>query len=188
MDTGELWSFLRSLLSRGGDIWIDHQQKSYEEYSARLDVAAREQVPKLMQLLSGKIKAPPSETCEQPAERATVTLSADEFQALMAKEQKLTADLADADRINGESVNRMIGLEHANTALVARVNRLRERIGKAYDVLAAASSDDAVEHEHAQKAAAPLCSCGHDGPVGPGHQTNCPQYRELTPSNGGASR
>lgn len=24
---------------------------------------------------------------------------------------------------------------------------------------------------------APLCSCGHDGPPGPGHQTNCPQWR-----------
>jgi hypothetical protein len=72
MDTGELWPFLRSLLSRGGDIWIDHQQKSYEEYSARLDVAAREQVPKLMQLLSGKIKAPPSETDKPPMTSADV--------------------------------------------------------------------------------------------------------------------
>jgi hypothetical protein len=26
-----------------------------------------------------------------------------------------------------------------------------------------------------------LCSCGHDGQVGPGHQTNCPQYRGPEP-------
>jgi hypothetical protein len=30
------------------------------------------------------------------------------------------------------------------------------------------------------KANAPLCSCGHDGRPGPGHQMNCPQYRKDT--------
>lgn len=34
------------------------------------------------------------------------------------------------------------------------------------------------------KANAPLCSCGHDGRPGPGHQGNCPQYREHA-ENGG---
>jgi hypothetical protein len=42
MDKGKLWSFLRSTLSQGGDIWIDHQTKGYEQYSIRLDAAARE--------------------------------------------------------------------------------------------------------------------------------------------------
>jgi hypothetical protein len=32
-----------------------------------------------------------------------------------------------------------------------------------------------------EKAGASLCSCGHDGPVGPGHQGNCPQYRARLP-------
>jgi hypothetical protein len=36
---------------------------------------------------------------------------------------------------------------------------------------------------NAQKANTPLCSCGHDGRPGPGHQTNCPQYRPS--QNGG---
>lgn len=52
-NTGELWSFLRSVLSQGGDIWLDHQALGYEQYSARLDVAARERVQKLLDLLSG---------------------------------------------------------------------------------------------------------------------------------------
>lgn len=55
MDRGELWSFLRSCLSQGGDIWLDHKETSYEQYSARLDAAARERVPKLMQLLGDEI-------------------------------------------------------------------------------------------------------------------------------------
>lgn len=48
-----LWSFLRTVLSQGGDIWIDHQQKSYEQYSARLDLAARERTDELERALSG---------------------------------------------------------------------------------------------------------------------------------------
>jgi hypothetical protein len=51
MDKGELWSFLRSTLSQGGDIWIDHQTKGYEQYSARLDAAARERADTLVALM-----------------------------------------------------------------------------------------------------------------------------------------
>src|SRR5439155_164648 len=36
---------------------------------------------------------------------------------------------------------------------------------------------DALLKERGELKANP-CSCGHDGPVGPGHQGNCPQYRE----------
>ena len=44
MNDGELWSFLRSVLAQGGDIRLDYQTgkyADYEEYSARLDDAAR---------------------------------------------------------------------------------------------------------------------------------------------------
>ena len=44
MNDGELWSFLRAVLSQGGGIWLDHRKKSYEEYSARLDAAASDRV------------------------------------------------------------------------------------------------------------------------------------------------
>jgi hypothetical protein len=44
IDEGELWSWIRDVLSQGGDIWIDHQNKSYEQYSSRLDAAAHELV------------------------------------------------------------------------------------------------------------------------------------------------
>jgi hypothetical protein len=52
IDDGELWSFLRSVLSQGGDIWLDHAARSYEQYSARLDAAARERVDALKALIS----------------------------------------------------------------------------------------------------------------------------------------
>lgn len=45
LNRGEVWSFMRRVLSQGGDIQIDYQAgkyKGYEEYSARLDAAARE--------------------------------------------------------------------------------------------------------------------------------------------------
>jgi hypothetical protein len=42
-----LWSFLRSVLSQGADIHLDHQGKGYELYSARLDEAAREREEQL---------------------------------------------------------------------------------------------------------------------------------------------
>ena len=50
--TGELWSFLRSTLSQGKDIHLDHLNKGYEEYSARLDEAARERADALLKLLA----------------------------------------------------------------------------------------------------------------------------------------
>lgn len=37
-----LWSLFRSLLSQGGDIEKDHTDRTYEEYTSRLDAAARE--------------------------------------------------------------------------------------------------------------------------------------------------
>lgn len=54
MDRGELWSYFRKLLSQGSDIWIDHQKKSYEEYSARLDAAARERADEFLRSENGK--------------------------------------------------------------------------------------------------------------------------------------
>jgi hypothetical protein len=42
-----LWSFLRSVLSQGADIHLDHQGKGYELHSARLDEAAREREEQL---------------------------------------------------------------------------------------------------------------------------------------------
>jgi len=49
----ELWAFMRRVLCQGCDIQIDYQEgylRNYEEYSARLDVAARERVNQLDQL------------------------------------------------------------------------------------------------------------------------------------------
>lgn len=48
---GELWSFLRGVLSQGKDIHLDHQNAGYEEYAARLDIAALERVEQLKKLL-----------------------------------------------------------------------------------------------------------------------------------------
>jgi hypothetical protein len=50
-DEGKLWSLFRRLLSQGGDIQLDYQAgkyKCYEEYSARLDGAARERVEEFL--------------------------------------------------------------------------------------------------------------------------------------------
>jgi hypothetical protein len=47
IDQGKLWSIFRTLLSQGGDIQLDYNAGKYschEEYSARLDAAARERV------------------------------------------------------------------------------------------------------------------------------------------------
>ena len=47
MNDGHLWSFLRDVLRQGTNIEQDNQNgayKSYEEFSARLDAAARERV------------------------------------------------------------------------------------------------------------------------------------------------
>lgn len=55
MNDGQLWSFLRDVLSQGGDIQCDYhagKYRCYEEYSARLDAAARERVTKLRALVT----------------------------------------------------------------------------------------------------------------------------------------
>lgn len=62
---GELWSFVRKLLSQGGDIWLDHQNKGYEQYSARLDVAARERAEELMSLLASLPDPQPAQPQQQ---------------------------------------------------------------------------------------------------------------------------
>ena len=49
--TLSLWSFLRNVLSQGRDIYLDHEGKGYEEYSARLDAAARERADELERAL-----------------------------------------------------------------------------------------------------------------------------------------
>lgn len=48
---GQIWSFLRTVLSQGGDIQLDYQNgkyKCYEEYATRLDGAARERTEELL--------------------------------------------------------------------------------------------------------------------------------------------
>jgi hypothetical protein len=46
-DDGELWSFIRRCMAQGKDIHLDHAERTYEEYSARLDLAALERLPEL---------------------------------------------------------------------------------------------------------------------------------------------
>jgi hypothetical protein len=46
-EDGELWSFIRRCMSQGKDIHLDHAQRTYEKYSARLDLAALERLPEL---------------------------------------------------------------------------------------------------------------------------------------------
>lgn len=60
-DDGELWSFLRSVLSQGKDIALDHREKSSKEYHARLDLAALELVQKFRERSSGHVGAQRSE-------------------------------------------------------------------------------------------------------------------------------
>lgn len=50
IDEGELWSWVRSVMSQGADIRCDYDQgvhKGYEAYSARLDAAAAERSQEL---------------------------------------------------------------------------------------------------------------------------------------------
>ena len=57
LNEGELWSWVRSVLSRGADIRGDYDMgthKGYEAYSARLDAAAAE----LAQELWARLKTP----------------------------------------------------------------------------------------------------------------------------------
>lgn len=59
VNEGELWSFIRTLLSQGCAIQQDYQAgkyETYEHYSARLDEAARERVDQFM----AKLKEIPS--------------------------------------------------------------------------------------------------------------------------------
>jgi len=54
---GELWSWVRSVMSQGADIRCDYDQglhKGYEAYSARLDAAAAERAEELL----GRLKTP----------------------------------------------------------------------------------------------------------------------------------
>lgn len=51
MTEGELWSWVRSVMSQGADIRCDYDQgvhKGYEAYSARLDAAASERADELL--------------------------------------------------------------------------------------------------------------------------------------------
>ena len=52
IDDGELWSFIRRLMSQGKDIHLDHVERTYEEYSARLDCAALERLSELKALIA----------------------------------------------------------------------------------------------------------------------------------------
>lgn len=50
IDEGELWSWVRSVMSQGADIRLDYDcgaHKTYEHYSARLDAAAAERAKEL---------------------------------------------------------------------------------------------------------------------------------------------
>lgn len=63
---GELWSFLRSVMSQGADIRCDYESgrhKSYEAYSARLDAAAAERAEELL----ARLQAPNAEAQRLPA-------------------------------------------------------------------------------------------------------------------------
>ena len=60
MTEGELWSWVRSVMSQGADIRCDYDQgvhKGYEAYSARLDVAAIERAEELL----ARLKTPNAE-------------------------------------------------------------------------------------------------------------------------------
>ena len=51
MTEGELWSWVRSVMSQGADIRTDYDMgvhKGYEAYSARLDMAAAERADQLL--------------------------------------------------------------------------------------------------------------------------------------------
>jgi hypothetical protein len=55
-DDGELWSWVRRVMSQGGTIHQDHQHKTYEQYSARLDAAAAERAEELAAKVAGNVR------------------------------------------------------------------------------------------------------------------------------------
>ena len=57
IDEGKLWSFLRKVMSQGGDIQND--ATGHEMHSARLDAAAAERTTELLALL-GETRPPAS--------------------------------------------------------------------------------------------------------------------------------
>ncbi len=62
---GELWSWVRSVMSQGADIRCDYdsgKHKGYEAYSARLDAAASERAEEMwarLKRLNGPVQGPP---------------------------------------------------------------------------------------------------------------------------------
>lgn len=77
MNNGELWSFFRGLISQGTYIQMDYAAgrfKCYEEFSARLDEAARERVD---EFLNGK-EDPPLGMEAHIAETLSVETSGDQ--------------------------------------------------------------------------------------------------------------
>ena len=68
MTEGELWSWVRSVMSQGADIRTDYDMgahKGYEAYSARLDAAAAERAQELL----ARLKTPNAELSGPPARR-----------------------------------------------------------------------------------------------------------------------
>lgn len=65
-DDGLLWSFLRDTMIRGTHISADTQDKPYEEFSARIDAAALQQVDRLKELLDVLKGAPEPGTDARP--------------------------------------------------------------------------------------------------------------------------
>lgn len=73
----------------------------------------------------------------------SVTLTGDEYQALMGRVEKAERDAAESDAMNSRLAHESFHLEFANKALQRRIEALRKRIHTAYDGLAAGSSEDA---------------------------------------------
>lgn len=63
IDTGELWSFLRAVLSQGKHIHLDYTSMDYELYSARLDTAALERVGALLKLIGSASETTDLNSC-----------------------------------------------------------------------------------------------------------------------------
>ena len=86
MTDGELWSWVRSVMAHGADIWQDYERNRsirYENYSARLDTAAAERAEELAARLvmvpRGHLKLPESQQeAEAMARVATLWLASHE--------------------------------------------------------------------------------------------------------------